>query len=114
MCSCSVLSASLRPHGLQPARRLCPWDFPGKNTGAGCHFLLQGSSRPRDRARVSHVSCTGGPVPSRLSHLDLQYTHKTWPAAAGFSQAAWRFQRSPTLPHVSGFHSFSWLRNIPL
>ena len=23
------------------ARLLCPWDFPGKNTGAGCHFLLQ-------------------------------------------------------------------------
>ena len=27
--------------GSQPARLLCPWDFPGKNTGAGCHFLLQ-------------------------------------------------------------------------
>ena len=26
----------------QPARLLCPWDFPGKNTGVGCHFLLQG------------------------------------------------------------------------
>ena len=32
----------LQPHGLQPARLLCPWDFPGKNTGVGCHFLLQG------------------------------------------------------------------------
>ena len=30
------------PHGLQPARLFCPWDFPGKNTGVGCHFLLQG------------------------------------------------------------------------
>ena len=29
------------PHGLQPTRLLCPWDFPGKNTGVGCHFLLQ-------------------------------------------------------------------------
>ena len=36
------MSDSLRPHGLQPARLLCPWDSPGKNTGAGCHFLLQG------------------------------------------------------------------------
>ena len=27
---------------LQPARLLCPWDFPGKNTGVCCHFLLQG------------------------------------------------------------------------
>ena len=35
-------SDSLRPHGLQPARLLCPWDFPSKNTGVGCHFLLQG------------------------------------------------------------------------
>ena len=26
----------------QPARLLCPWDFPGKNTGVGCQFLLQG------------------------------------------------------------------------
>ena len=33
---------SLRPDGLQPTRLLCPWDFPGKETGVGCHFLLQG------------------------------------------------------------------------
>ena len=38
--SCSVVYDSLRPHGLQPTRLLCPWDFPGKNTGVGCHFLL--------------------------------------------------------------------------
>ena len=29
-------------HGLQSARLLCPWDFPGKNTRVGCNFLLQG------------------------------------------------------------------------
>ena len=38
----SVMSDSLRPHGLQPPRLLCPWDSPGKNPGVGCHFLLQG------------------------------------------------------------------------
>ena len=38
----SVVSNSLQPHGLQPVRFLCPWNFPGKNTGVGCHFLLQG------------------------------------------------------------------------
>ena len=37
----SVVSNSLRPYGLQPTRLLCPWDFPGKRTGVGCHFLLQ-------------------------------------------------------------------------
>ena len=40
--SCSVMSNSLRPHGLQPARLLCLWNPPGKNTGVGCHSLLQG------------------------------------------------------------------------
>ena len=42
MLSHSVLSGSLQPHGLQPTRILCPWDFPGKTTGVSCHFLLQG------------------------------------------------------------------------
>ena len=32
---------SLRPHELQPARLLCPWDLPGKDTGVASHFLLQ-------------------------------------------------------------------------
>ena len=41
VCACSVLSNSLGPHELQPARFLCPWNFPGKNTGVGCHFLFQ-------------------------------------------------------------------------
>ena len=34
-------SKSVRPHRWQPTRLLCPWDSPGKNTGVGCHFLLQ-------------------------------------------------------------------------
>ena len=36
----SVVSDSLQPHGPQPTRLLCPWDFPGKSTGVGCHCLL--------------------------------------------------------------------------
>ena len=42
MHSFSVVISDSAPHGLQPARLLCPWRFPGKNTGVGCHFLLQG------------------------------------------------------------------------
>ena len=37
----SVMSNSVRPHRQHPTRLLCPWDSPGKNTGVGCHFLLQ-------------------------------------------------------------------------
>ena len=32
---------SVQPYRRQPTRLLCPWDSPGKNTGVGCHFLLQ-------------------------------------------------------------------------
>ena len=39
---CSVVPNFLWSHGLQPTRVLCPWDFPGKDTGVICHFLLQG------------------------------------------------------------------------
>ena len=37
----SVVSDSLQPHRRQPTRLPHPWDSPGKNTGVGCHFLLQ-------------------------------------------------------------------------
>ena len=35
------MSDSVRPHRQQPTRLPHPWDSPGKNTGVGCHFLLQ-------------------------------------------------------------------------
>ena len=35
------MSDSERPQRWQPIRLPCPWDSPGKNTGVGCHFLLQ-------------------------------------------------------------------------
>ena len=43
-CCCkvtSVMSDSVRPQRRQPTRLPCSWDSPGKNTGVGCHFLLQ-------------------------------------------------------------------------
>ena len=50
---------SLQLYGLWPIRLHCPWDSPGKNTGVGCHFLLQGFSQLRDRTYVSYVFSTG-------------------------------------------------------
>ena len=52
----SDVSDSLRPHGLQPARLLCPWDFPGKNTGVGCHSLLWGIF-PTQRSNPDCLHC---------------------------------------------------------
>ena len=62
---CSVVSDSLRPHGLQPARLLGPWDFPGSTTGVGSHCFSRGSSLPRDWTWVS-CHCTW--ILCHLSH----------------------------------------------
>ena len=40
-CIASVVSDSVRPHRWMPTRLPSPWDSPDKNTGVGCHFLLQ-------------------------------------------------------------------------
>ena len=52
----SVVSDSFTTPWTVPARLLCPWDSPGKNTGVGCHSLPRGSFWPRDQTQVSHVA----------------------------------------------------------
>ena len=64
----SVLSDSLQPYGLYPARLLCPWDFPGKNPGVGHHFLLQG------------IFLTQGLKPCLLFGKEILYHRATWEA----------------------------------
>ena len=54
--SCWVGSDSLWSHRRQPVRLLCPWDFPGRNTGVGCHFPLRGIFLTQGSICVS---CTG-------------------------------------------------------
>ena len=61
--SLSVVSDSSRPHGLQPARLLCPWDFPGKNTGVGCHCLEQYWSNIHSFKSNCLLKCILHPVP---------------------------------------------------
>ena len=55
MCSCSALW----PHGPKSTRLHCLWNFPGKNTGVGFHFLLQGIFPTQDQ---THDSCVGRQV----------------------------------------------------
>ena len=51
--SLSVVSNSFWPHGLQPSRLFCPWNFPGNNTDMGCHFSLPGAL---PHAGIEHAS----------------------------------------------------------
>ena len=59
---CCLVSKSyptpLQPRGLYPARLPCPWGFPGKNTGVGCHFLFQVIFLTQ-ASNSTHVSCIG-------------------------------------------------------
>ena len=65
MLSHSVVSNSLRHHELQPARLLCPGDSPGKETGVGCHALLQGIF-PTQGSNPGLLHC--GQILYQLSH----------------------------------------------
>ena len=52
----SVMFNCLQPHELGPARLLCPWDSPGKNTGVDCHSFSRESSWPRDWTQGSCIA----------------------------------------------------------
>ena len=69
LCSAAHSCPTLRPHGLQPISLLCPWDFPGKNTGVLAISSSRGSSQPRDRPCITYVSCTGRQVLCHLHRL---------------------------------------------
>ena len=51
------MSDSVRPHRRQPTRLPHPWDSPGKNTGVGCHFLLQ-SMKVKNESEVAQLCLT--------------------------------------------------------
>ena len=92
----------MRPHRRQPTRLPCPWDSPGKNTGVGCHFLLQ-CLKVKSESEVTQ-SCptlatpwtathqtppsmgfsrqkywSGVPLPSPILWLPVIYFYQQWP-----------------------------------
>ena len=75
--TCSVCKSCLtllQPHGLEPTRLLCPWDFPDKNTRVCCHSLLQGMfpTTPTSPAFTGGFFTTeppGKPCSAHSSHL---------------------------------------------
>ena len=56
------------PHRWQPTRLRCPWDSPGKNTGVGCHFLLQ-SMKVKSESEVAQLCPTQRPHGLQLTRL---------------------------------------------
>ena len=95
----SVMSNSLQCHGLQSTGLLYPWNSPGKNTGVGCHFLLQGifliqGSNPgllHCRQTLYHLSHPGNTWSNR----------QIWPWSTEWSRA----KANRVLPREHACHS---------
>ena len=94
------MSDSVRPHRRQPTRLPRPWDSPGKNTGAGCHFLLQCMKVKSESESEFAQSCLTlsnpmdyGPPGSSIRGI-FQARVLEWGAIA-FSQAIYTFNEIP-------------------
>ena len=66
-------------HRLQPSRLLCPWDFPGKNAGVGCHFLLQ--SPPQHCGFSGYMALLGEELSTRKNVTGTDTMGKAEPLA---------------------------------
>ena len=114
------MSDSLQPHGLKPmVILLCPWNSPGKNTGLGCHFLLQGifpSQGSNLRLLMSPALAEGIFTPSAGSKTSPLHTQESVPVQgpallqAVPQQASWQVGKRVVVdaPFPSGqAHSLS-------
>ena len=100
-CVSSVVSASVRPYRRQPTRLLCPWDSTGKNTGVGCHFLLQCM-----KVKVKSLSCV------RLFTTPWTVAHQA-PVFMRFSrQEYWSVLPLPSPLPLSTYTEFSDQKHI--
>ena len=90
------MSDSVRPHGLRPTRLLHPWDYPGKNTGVGCHFLLQCMKVESESEVAQSCPTLSDPMdcslPGSSIHGIFQATVLEWGAIA-FSQLHYTFPK---------------------
>ena len=109
------MSCSLWSHGLQPARLLCPWNSPGKNTGVGCHFFLQGNFLTQGLNCLSHQ---GSWEMSQIKHHKVQCLHlascKLWHSSNFFSSCRDPWDLSPASVNLKMqkiLQSFDWGRD---
>ena len=111
------MSDSVRLHRWQPIRLPCPWDSPGKNTGVGCHFLLQCMKVKSENEVAQSCLTLSNPMDCSLPGLPA------YPLSMGFSrQEYWSGVPLPSPKLVcwtvsnaySFFHSWAILGSHPL
>ena len=94
------MSDSVRPQRQQPTRLPHPWDSPGKNTGVGCHFLLQCMKVKSEREVTQSCPTLSDPMdcslPSSSIHGIFQARVLEWGAIAFSKEDTWK---SSNMPH---------------
>ena len=98
------MSNSVQPRRWQPTRLPCPWDSPGKNTGVGCHFLLQ-CMRVKSESEVAQSCLTlcdpmDCSLPGSSAHRVFQARVLEWGASA--------FYIASTRSIIIKYSSFLW------
>ena len=111
------MSDSVRPHRRQPTRLLCPWDSPGKDTGVGCHFLLQ-CVKVKSESEVAQSCPTPSDpmdcsLPGSSVHGIFQARVLEWGAITFSPPSTIGSQHSKRVPSFSAFYiSTDLLQNI--
>ena len=105
------MSDSVRPHRQQPTRIPCPWDSPGKNTGVGCHFLLQCMKEKSESEVAQSCPTLSDPMdcslPGSSVHGICQARVLEWGASA-FSEIKLWVTTNPTVRTLYG--TTDWLK----
>ena len=76
---------------------LCPWNFPGKNTGVSCHSCSRGSSQSRDSTCVSCISCTGRQILSHCATWGTPYIYR-WNYCTTWASLVAQMVENPPAP----------------
>ena len=115
------MSDSVRPCRRQPTRLHCPWDSPGKNTGVGCHFLLQCIKVKSESEVAKPCPTLSDPTdcspPGSSAHGIFQARLLEWGAITFYScfiaRASLITQLVRNLPAMQETQFNSWIRKIP-
>ena len=100
------MSDSVQPHRRQPTRLPHPWDSPGKNTGVGCHFLLQCMEVKSERSRsVQTTTVLISPVDPLCLFLNFVWTFPSLRWLDNFLTSWW----VQTQKAFSRLHSAFWI-----
>ena len=96
------MSNSVRPHRRQPTRLPRPWDSPSKNTGVGCHFLLQCMKVKREGEVAQSCPTLSDPMdcslPGSSIHGIFQARVLEWGAIAFSIPHPWEVTKRPPEP----------------